>query len=235
MNKLMPYLLVMAFGVIITVRLGYVALEYYGHNFVVQAQETSEKTKKDSALLNKTGKIDQKEPESINDRILKKNNNDTKKNIFSEKTARNSDVKNPKQACITGGMLKDALEKLAFLLEQQRLLEISDRRVREQVAKLKLIKNEIIESAQLADSSIAKENKRLISIYEKMKPKDAANIFNEMQPNIAAELLRTMKEDQSSQILSKMNPKNAHDVTLSLAGGIKKTEQKYDDLRKTAE
>jgi flagellar motility protein MotE (MotC chaperone) len=65
-----------------------------------------------------------------------------------------------------------------------------------------------------------------------MKPKDAANIFNEMQPNVAAELLRTMKEDQSSQILAKMNPKNAYNVTLSLAGGIKETEKKYDDVRK---
>ena len=141
--------------------------------------------------------------------------------------------------CITGHILKETIKKIAYLdareaeiMEQQRLLETSDRRVREQVAKLKLIKEEIVESAKLADATINKESKRLISIYEKMKPKDAANIFNEMLPSVAAELLRTMKEDQSAQILSKMNPKNAYDITLSLAGGIEKTKEKYDTIQK---
>ena len=103
--------------------------------------------------------------------------------------------------------------------------------MREQVAKLKLVKEQIIEQAQLADSKIAKESKRLISIYEKMNPKSAAGIFNEMSPKVAAELLRSMKEDQSSAILAKMTPKAAYNVTLALAHGIEDTKKDYKKIQ----
>lgn len=236
----MPYLLVTAFGLLVTFRIGYVMVNYYSDNMVAQAQEPKSKEKQSKETTNKTPSSEP-QGDTIQDRLVEKNIQNNKDNSFSRRTARKPDIKTPKEVCITGIMLKDAVQKIEFLnkreaqiLEQERLLEISNRRVREQVAKLKLIREEIIESAQLADSTIAKENKRLITIYEKMKPKDAANIFNEMQPHVAAELLRTMKEDQSSQILAKMNPKNAHAVTLSLAGNIKKTEEQYDNLRKEA-
>ncbi|MEM6602592.1 MAG: hypothetical protein AAF621_00945 [Pseudomonadota bacterium] len=159
-------------------------------------------------------------------------------NSFAFKEVEASAQSDGSKVCITGPMLKAAKERLEYLkqkekdlTEQARLVEISDRRVREQVAKLQLIKEQIIEQAQLADSKVAKESKRLISIYEKMKPKAAANIFNEMAPKVAAELLRSMKEDQSSAILAKMSPKAAYDVTLALAHGIEDTKTGYKSLQ----
>jgi len=145
---------------------------------------------------------------------------------------------NTDNVCLTGPILKAAKKRLEYLKsrekkleEQARLVEIADRRVREQVAKLKLVKEQIIEQAQLADSKIAKESKRLISIYEKMNPKSAAGIFNEMSPKVAAELLRSMKEDQSSAILAKMTPKAAYNVTLALAHGIEDTKKDYKKIQ----
>ena len=142
------------------------------------------------------------------------------------------------KTCLTGPILDAARKRLEYLekrekelAEQARLIEIADRRVREQVAKLTLVKDQIIEQAQLADSKIAKESKRLISIYEKMNPKAAAGIFNEMSPKVAAELLRSMKEDQSSAILAKMTPKAAYNVTLALAHGIEDTRNEYKKIQ----
>ena len=110
MNKLMPYFLVLAFGVIVTTRLGYVAIEYYGDNFVAMAKE-----EEDTPPKTKTPTLE--EAETVSDKLLKHNPNDSKKNTFSEKTARHAEIKNPKDVCITGGMLKDALEKLSYLEE----------------------------------------------------------------------------------------------------------------------
>ncbi len=244
MKNFTPTLLVAFFGIAMTVRLGYFGHEYYRDMFTAKAQEKLEKKEEEKAIKpDETVKksVDNTPLKTVTDRILQqdvKNNKNKDIADFASKSASKSEIINPEKVCITGPILKETLKKLAYLdkreaeiMEQERLLETSDRRIREQVAKLKLIKEEIVESAKLADSTINRESKRVISIYEKMKPKDAANIFNEMLPDVAAELLRTMKEDQSSQILSKMNPKNAYDVTLSLAGGIKSTKEKYNMLK----
>ena len=39
MNKFMPYSLVFVFSVLVTIRIGYVAHEYYGDSFVAYAEE----------------------------------------------------------------------------------------------------------------------------------------------------------------------------------------------------
>ncbi len=238
MNRLSPKFFVMLFAVVITLRTGYVVFTYHGDIFTANAKETAKETPDTPPKKSGDSEDTADTLETISDKILKQKPKKSKQDAYASKVARNSDVKNPKAACITGAMLKDTLKQLDYLnkreadiMEQQRLLETSDRRVREQVAKLKLIKEEIVTSAKLADTTINRESKRLISIYEKMKPKEAANIFNEMAPNIAAELLRTMKEDQSSEILAKMNPKNAYEITLSLAGGIKETKDTYNNIK----
>lgn len=243
MNRLSPQFFVMLFAGVITLRTGYVVYTYHGDIFTANAKETIKETpdifpEKDIAEKSKDVEDNRDVLETITDKILKQKPKKSRQDPYASNEARKADVKNPKAACITGTMLKDTLEQLDYLnkreaeiMEQQRLLETSDRRVREQVAKLKLMKQEILSSAKLADTTIDRESKRLISIYEKMKPKEAANIFNEMAPNVAAELLRTMKEDQSSEILAKMNPKNAYEITLSLAGGIKKTKDTYNTIK----
>jgi hypothetical protein len=141
MNKLMPYSLVFIFAALVTVRIGYVAHEYYGDSFVAHAEETK-------PTENKTQKDNKQEEraETVSDKIFKKDIKKEDKNNFASQVSTEAVITNPKQACITGVMLKDVLKKLAFLdkreaeiLEQQRLLETSDRRIREQVAKLKLI------------------------------------------------------------------------------------------------
>jgi|GEM_PF-5677256 len=234
MSKWMPSVIISLFAVAVILRIGDFGFQYYGQWLSVHA--ATKTAPKESAK--KTPSVKKDHVINVQDKILQTNNYKLNKTNFSTEKASKIIDNNPKKVCITGSMLKDAIKQLNYLdkqqkdiTEQKKLLEVSDRRIREQIAKLKIIKNDIVESAKLADSKIQKESKRLISIYEKMKPKEAAKIFNEMSPAVAAELLRTMKEDQSSQILSKMDPKMAYDVTLSLAGGIKRTKDKYNTIR----
>jgi flagellar motility protein MotE (MotC chaperone) len=237
MKKLMPKFLVLIFAVATILQLGQFGFDYYGNWSFIKAQaaqsDNEEKIKTAKTLSNSNKKL-----RTVQDKILDTGNQNPEEESFFSKVGTTIIDKEPHKICITDIMLQDVKKQLEYLeereksiKEQEKLLEISDRRIREQIAKLKLIKDDIVESAKLADSKIQKESKRLISIYEKMKPKEAANIFNEMDPNIAAELLRTMKEDQSSEILAKMNPKVAYNVTLSLAGGIKNTKEKYNKIK----
>lgn len=234
----MPSLLISIFAIAVILRAGTVGYDYYDNWLSVQAKTNKPEPSNNNPTKTDNLKNDKPKLTTIQDKILKKDTYKSNETHFSSKTGTKIMDKNPNDVCITSVMLQDTIKQITYLdkrslelEEQQKLLETSDRRIREQIAKLKLIKDDIIKSAKLADSKIQREGKRLISIYEKMKPKEAANIFNEMAPNIAAELLRTMKEDQSSQILSKMNPKNAYEVTLSLAGGIKNTKDQYNTIR----
>lgn len=230
MRQHAPIIFLGLFICAVVLRTGHISYDYVQDSFQLHAAEKeTEKaiaSEMDAELNTVTKKI-------LNDDIEKKD-----KNNFAAKAAGKTIDEKTDKVCITGPLLEHALKQLEYLsqreaeiLEQQRLLETSDRRIREQLAKLKLIKYDLVESAKLADSTIQKESKKLITIYEKMKPKEAAKIFNEMDPAIAAELLRTMKEDKSSMILSKMNPKNAYNITLSLSGGFKKTIERYKELK----
>ena len=228
--NLVTYLTIGFFSVVL-LRTG-IILDDAGY-FAVQAEE-----KKEDAIPD-FEKIVKKE-KNIRDKIVSVQPDNDKEviNPYGLKKIHVERQDNTDNVCLTGPILKAAKERLEYLKghekkleEQARLIEIADRRVREQVAKLKLIKEQIIEQAQLADLKIAKESKRLISIYEKMNPKAAAGIFNEMSPKVAAELLRSMKEDQSSAILAKMTPKAAYNVTLALAHGIEDTKKDYKKIQ----
>jgi flagellar motility protein MotE (MotC chaperone) len=239
MSKIIPTLLVAGFASIVILRTTHILYDYDKDFFNSNAYAENKEISSDKENLKKNDIL-----ETVNDKIVKQTgfHKEQKSDDYAISLSKPQETAKPNEICITGKLLQNALIKLnqvenreKELLKHQKLLEITDRRVREQVAKLKLMKEEIVESAKLADSSIRKESKRLISIYEKMKPKEAAIIFNEMSPNVAAELLRTMKEDQSSAILAKMEPKNAYNVTLALAQGIKQTEKNYGDVKSSME
>lgn len=236
MRNLVPTFLVALFICAVALRAGHMGYDFVQESMnLYAAEDTSENMPKDAEMQKKDTPRSVK---TVRKKILETDVINKDMPVFATKVARSTDDTSVDQVCITGPMLKKASKQLAYLeareaqiLEQQRLLESSDRRVREQIAKLKLINNNIIESAKLADSKIQKESKRLISMYEKMDAKRAAKIFNQMSPEVAAELLRTMKEDQSSAILASMDPKAAYQITLSLAGGIKKTRETYGKVR----
>lgn len=57
----------------------------------------------------------------------------------------------------------------------------------------------------------------LVSLYEKMKPRDAARIFNDLDMRVLVKLLDRMNGRRASAILAAMNPDKARDTTDELA------------------
>lgn len=75
-------------------------------------------------------------------------------------------------------------------------------------------------SATMARASTAAEDDlaRLTSVYENMKPKQAAPVFAAMDPKFAAGFLGRMRPDVAAAILAGLEPEAAYAISALLAG-----------------
>lgn len=68
-----------------------------------------------------------------------------------------------------------------------------------------------------ADGAEEADLARLTSVYENMKPKDAAALFKEMAPEFAAGFLARMRPDAAAALVAGLEPKSAYAISLILA------------------
>lgn len=75
-------------------------------------------------------------------------------------------------------------------------------------------------SATMAHASTAAEADlaRLTSVYENMKPKEAAPVFAAMDPKFAAGFLGRMRPDAAAAIMAGLEPETAYAISVLLAG-----------------
>ena len=75
-------------------------------------------------------------------------------------------------------------------------------------------------SATLAHAETAAEDDlaRLTTVYENMKPKDAAALFGAMEPEFAAGFLARMRPDVAAKVMSGLEPQAAYSISAILAG-----------------
>ena len=69
----------------------------------------------------------------------------------------------------------------------------------------------------MADQAAEKDIARMTTVYEAMKPADAARIFEKMDVNFAAGLLARMRPDVAAKVLTGMQVETAYAVTLTIA------------------
>lgn len=83
-----------------------------------------------------------------------------------------------------------------------------------------LVKAEDQLSATIAQSESAAEDDldRLTSVYENMKPKEAATLFEEMHPAFAAGFIGRMRPDAAAPLLAELSPQTAYSISVILAG-----------------
>lgn len=74
--------------------------------------------------------------------------------------------------------------------------------------------------ATLAHAETAAEDDvaRLTTVYENMKPKDAAALFGAMEPEFAAGFLARMRPDVAAKVMSGLEPQAAYSISAILAG-----------------
>ena len=71
----------------------------------------------------------------------------------------------------------------------------------------------------------------LVTMYESMKPKDAARILGQLDMDVLLQVVRRMSERKMAPILAAMDPIAAQDLTVQLVTGSALPE---DDMLSTA-
>jgi flagellar motility protein MotE (MotC chaperone) len=97
------------------------------------------------------------------------------------------------------------------------LLRITETRVDERISELKKIESRIEGLLKRHDEETEAKFKRLVKVYENMKPKDAARIFDILEMRILLEMVERMKEAKMAPILAKMDGESAKALTIELA------------------
>lgn len=109
----------------------------------------------------------------------------------------------------------DAFE--AELAIRASLVEAAEKRIEERVAALEAVEariNALVEEKKAIDEG---EFKGLVSLYEAMKPGDAAQIFDELDMLVLLKVARSMNPKKLAPVMAKMDPSVAQTLTVNLA------------------
>jgi len=121
---------------------------------------------------------------------------------------------------------REELDRRARELDmRESLLKAAEKRIEAKVNELKEMEARIKAEMGERDKAEAEHFKAIITMYETMKPKDAARIFDKLDMKVLLDVALAMNPRSMSEILAQMTPEAAERLTVELANrsGVKKT------------
>lgn len=116
------------------------------------------------------------------------------------------------------GERRQELDARARELEiRENLLKSAEKRLDSRVNELKTLEQQAGGSAQKREAEEAARLKSLVTMYENMKPKDAAKIFDRLELPILIAVVSQIKPRVMSDIMAQMQPEAAERLTTELA------------------
>ncbi|MDQ2090570.1 MotE family protein [Marimonas arenosa] len=109
-------------------------------------------------------------------------------------------------------------QREAQLRARIQALSVVDREISEKMAALTGAEEELRTTLALADSAAENDLGQLTSVYENMKPKDAAALFEAMDPRFSAGFLGRMRPEAAAAIMAGLTPQTAYTISAILAG-----------------
>lgn len=113
-------------------------------------------------------------------------------------------------------------ERLAAREEQLRdrieTLRTAEAEIEEKLQALISAETQLSATIALADTAAETDLAQLTTVYENMKPKEAAALFSEMSPQFAAGFLGMMRPDAAALIMTELDPAVAYSFSVVLAG-----------------
>lgn len=97
------------------------------------------------------------------------------------------------------------------------LVAAAEKRVEARLAELKAVEAQITVATEKKDEAEAARFKGLVTMYENMKPRDAAKIFDRLELNVLLEVASQINPRRMSDILAQMSPETAERLTVELA------------------
>jgi flagellar motility protein MotE (MotC chaperone) len=113
---------------------------------------------------------------------------------------------------------RQELDSRARELEiRESLLKAHEQRIEAKVEELKGVETRIAAATHQKDEADAERFKGIVSMYENMKPKDAAKIFDRLDMTVLIDVASHMKPQKMSDVLAQMRPDAAEKLTVELA------------------
>jgi flagellar motility protein MotE (MotC chaperone) len=110
------------------------------------------------------------------------------------------------------------LDELANSISvKEGVLNAAEKKINSKMDELKKLQAEVSALLDQYNAKESEKNRKLVKIYEGMKPADAAKIFDTMDISILIDIISGMKEDNASRVIAKMNALKAKDLTTKLA------------------
>lgn len=101
---------------------------------------------------------------------------------------------------------------------RKKALDVAQIEIERRLDALEAAEQRLEATLTVAQTASEEDLARLTSVYENMKPKDAAELFNEMEPEFAAGFIARMKPDSAAKVMSGLNPQTAYSISIMLAG-----------------
>jgi flagellar motility protein MotE (MotC chaperone) len=113
---------------------------------------------------------------------------------------------------------RQELDSRARELEiRESLLKAHEQRIEAKVEELKGVETRITAANRQKDDADAQRFKSIVTMYENMKPKDAAKIFDRLDMTVLLDVASHMKPQKMSDVMAQMQPDNAEKLTVELA------------------
>ena len=149
--------------------------------------------------------------------------------LASEHAAETADSAPEAAICATDSGTMDLLKAVqareatvstreAALADRSQALKIAEDQITEKLAALTKAEDDLSKMVAVADQAADADVTRLVTMYENMKPKEAAPLFEVMAPEFAAGFLSRMRPDAAASVLAGLNPKTAYTISVIMAG-----------------
>jgi flagellar motility protein MotE (MotC chaperone) len=103
------------------------------------------------------------------------------------------------------------------MADRAQTLNVAEAKLAEQLAAFETAQKQLEETLALADAAAENDISRMTTVYENMKPAEAARIMERMDVSFAAGLVARMRPEIAAQVLAGMEADAAYAVTLTIA------------------
>jgi flagellar motility protein MotE (MotC chaperone) len=100
---------------------------------------------------------------------------------------------------------------------KESILNATEKKISSKMEELKKLETDVTALLAQYKSKEDEKNKKLVKIYEGMKPAEAAKIFDTMDLAILLDIISGMNETSAAKIIAKMTTIKAKELTTSLA------------------
>lgn len=113
---------------------------------------------------------------------------------------------------------RETLESRSTSLDlQEKLLESTEKRINQKIGQLEVLEERIKNHLRLFEEKETEQLQSIVSIYETMKPKEAAPRFEALSLQTQLDLVQLMNPRKVAALMEKMTPRKASVLTTELA------------------